>query len=565
MSILLKSIHYNCISQYCSSFACFLSRSKITKPLLISFSIIGLVLTNPVTAATTDPYIEIETGIIKGQAIVDSSGNETGTYAFKGIPYAKPPVGRLRWQPPQAAEAWNGVRETTQFGPSCIQPKNDMVVVPGAKSEDCLTLNVWTASKRGDNRPVMVWIHGGGFSIGGSSQAVHNGQSFAESGAVLVNINYRLGPFGFMAHPALSAETQTNISGNYGIMDQVAALRWVQRNIAAFGGNPENVTIFGESAGGISVAALLVTPLAEGLFHRAIMESGSMEITTALRSNNSGSPSGETLGVKIATKLGIADPADSSEVTAAALRARSAEDVLAAAAPRVGLFGKGNKLFPVIDGHVFPHTFEDTVTLGEHNNVPIILGLNADEGTFYLEQIYNQFPIETQSQYEYFVRLLFEDDAPQVLDMFPGSSASDFKSAIADIITVATFAAPARRTARLLSRHGTPVWMYHFTRVADYPGAEELGATHGREVFYVFKTLPWYIEANVRDKTVSQTMHATWYNFASTGNPNRTGLPVWPRYFPTPDWHMEFGDEFKVGSQLWREACDMFDEIYYPK
>lgn len=532
------------------------------KALFLMLSFVGLFAVSPSSVALTGPYVQIDTGIIKGQYVGESGGG-SGLYAFKGIPYAKPPLGDLRWRPPQVADAWQGVRPATAFGPACIQPEDGIVFVPGPKSEDCLTLNVWSAANPGDKRPVMVWIHGGGYSIGAGSMWPHNGRSFADSGAVLVNFNYRLGPFGFMAHPALSAETLVNTSGNYGLLDQIAALQWVQRNIAAFGGDPDNITIFGESAGGISVATLLVSPMASDLFDRAIMESGVMEITTPLRSANSGGTSGESLGVKIATDLGIANPSGSDAQTAAELRARSAEEVLAAAKPRVGMFGEGNKIYPLIDGHVLPYTFADAVQQGAYNKVRVILGVNGDEGMFYAaKQLYE---IDTIPEYLWFVSNLFGNDALRVLEMFPVYSDSGVQRAVADIITVGAFVAPARRTARLLSEQGTDVWMYNFTKVPEDPDWGALGAAHGVEVYYVFKTMAWDVGPDSRDKIVSDTMHATWLNFASNDNPNNVGLPFWYRYFKGSDLHLEYGEQFRTGANLWQAACDLFDEIAAPQ
>ena len=477
--------------------------------------------------------------------------------AYLGIPFAEPPVGERRWRPPQPPEPWEGVRVCTKFGPSCLQPPGTIIPdVVGTQSEDCLYLNVWTTAKTGEKRPVMVWVHGGGFTIGSGAQPIYNGRHFAASGAVLVTVNYRLGPFGFFAHPALSAESAQGVSGNYGLLDQIAALRWVQRNIPAFGGDPDNVTIFGESAGGMSVGCLLASPLAKGLFRRAILQSGVPGLATPLRGEARRGLSAEAAGVQLAQRLGLKQPAAKSPEAAAKLRAKSAEDLLKAARPRVGLFGKGQRFWPCIDGHVLPDRPTRIFAAGKHHDVPVLIGTNADEGTLFLRQL----PIRRPVGYRLFVRGLFREDAGRVSAMFPVESPDDIKRQVSKLITVATFVAPARRAARLLESQRSPVWLYHFTRVS--PGAQRrgMGATHGAEVFYVFKTLP-RLGSDSTDAALSQAMHAAWLRFAKTGDPNGGTLPNWPAYTSKNDAHLEFGDEIKTGRGLWREACDLFDEI----
>ena len=526
---------------------------KLLPPCILIPALVALSLGSRITSAAPTEPIVTQSGRICG---VQDRRNR-GAFAYLGIPYAKAPVGELRWKAPQPVEPWEGVRDCTRFGPSCLQPAAGIIrEIQGRQDEDCLYLNVWTAGSAGDERPVMVWIHGGGFAIGSGAHAVHNGRHFAASGAVLVTINYRLGPFGFLSHPALSAESGAGASGNYGLMDQIAALEWVQRNIAAFGGDPDNVTIFGESAGGMSVACLLASPLAKGLFHRAIMQSGVAETTTPLRDSRGREPSAEAVGAKIATGLGIVDAASDSPQTAARLRDVPAKKLLAAANPRVGMFGKGRRLWPVIDGHVLPRPPADIFATGQHNDVPVLLGSNANEGTLFLRQLQVRRPLG----YAFVVRSLFGADAKRVLKAFPARSAEQIKPALADLVTVSAFIAPTRRTARRLSAQGSPVWLYHFTRVS--PGAKRtsMGATHGADVLYVFKTLP-PLGFDRTDTAVSSAMHETWLRFATTGDPNGGDLPEWPAYSNENDTHLELGDDIKTGHGLRREACDLFDEI----
>ena len=521
---------------------------------LLMLVVVGQCLSASPARAGDDAVVRIESGRIREAPVA----TESQVRVFRGVPFARPPVGKLRWKPPLPAERWLGVRDCTEFGPSCPQPSARIIPeIQGDRSEDCLYLNVWTAGKAGDKRPVMVWIHGGGFSIGGGAQRTYDGRQFAESGAVLVTFNYRLGPFGFMAHPALSAESAKGASGNYGLMDQIAALKWVRRNIAAFGGNPRNVTIFGESAGGVSVGCLLASPLAKGLFHRAIMQSGVAEIATPLRGDDGKEPSAEAVGVMIAGQLGLDDPASDSARTAALLRDKSADELLAAANPRVGLFGKGQKLWPIIDGYVLPWPTPEAIAGKQHNDVPVLLGSNADEGTLFLRQL----PIRRRVGYEFVARRLFGQDAERVLAMFPAESDEQVKPTLSRLITASAFVAPTRRTARRLALHKSPVWLYHFTRVS--PGAErvQMGATHGIDIFYVFKTLPPGNWTNEVDVAVSDTMHAAWLRFATTGDPNGQSLPDWPAYTADGDTHMEFGDKPEQAQDLWRPECDLFDEI----
>lgn len=505
----------------------------------------------------SNEVVKITSGPVRGK-----HDPATEVTVFRGIPFAKPPVGDLRWKAPQVVEPWKDIRDCTSFGPSCLQPKASIVMgVSGAQSEDCLYLNVWTKQGAGNvekkgagKRPVMVWIHGGGFSIGSGSQSHYDGQNFAAGGAVLVTINYRLGPFGFMAHPALSKESPQGVSGNYGMLDQIAALKWVQANIAAFGGDPDNITIFGESAGAVSVGCLLASPLAEGLFHRAILQSGSAAMTQTLAGDVK--TSAEGAGLQVAKKLDIDSPDSDSVKTAASLRNVTAEDLLKAANPRVGLFGKGKQFWPCIDGYVLLESPLEAVASGRHHDVPVMLGTNADEGTLFMRQI----PIKRPLGYRLFVRALFRSDSDRVRDLFPAPTAAEVRPELGKLITVATFVSSVRRLARSLETQSSPVWLYHFTRVSPAADKSGMGATHGAEIFYVFKNLPPVAKAE-KDVAVSNAMHAAWLRFAETGDPNGGSLPEWPAYSTKSDAHLEFGDKIKRGQYLWRDACDLFDEL----
>jgi len=523
---------------------------------LAALGVLAFLLAPAGAQADRGVVVAVKGGKIRG--VPAASGSKATV--FRGIPFARPPVGPLRWKPPQPVEAWKGVRDGSRFGPACIQPRGGIVPsVRGGQSEDCLYLNVWTAALKGDKRPVMVWIHGGGFSIGSGADSIYDGRRFAEEGAVLVTINYRLGPFGFLAHPALTAESPEHASGNYGLLDQIAALAWIKKNIAVFGGDPENVTIFGESAGAVSIGCLLASPLSKDLFQRAILESGTADgVETPLRTSEDSSVSGEATGVEIARALGIHDPGSGSPATAAELRKVSAEDLLAAASPKVGLFGKGHKLWPVIDGWVLPGTPAGIFSAGTNPDVPVLLGTNANEGTLFLRQL----PIQKPLGYRLLVHRLFGEDATKVLEIFPVDSPVDVRAALARLITVSAFVAPVRRTARKLAAHGkSRVWLYHFTRVG--PGARKsgMGATHGAEIFYLFGTFPKGNWTNEKDEALSKTMRAAWLRFARVGDPNGEGLPRWPAFRPGEEAYLEIGDAVMIGSGLWSAASDLFDEI----
>jgi para-nitrobenzyl esterase len=318
----------------------------------------------PVVQAAPGPRATSDAGALEGR--VDPA---SGAHVFEGIPYAAPPVGNLRWSAPRPVASWQGVRDAKQLGHNCMQhqPYGDIDAAAAGKSEDCLYLNVWTPSLSG-RRPVMVWIHGGGFFAGFGGEERHNPGPLTRKGAVVVTLNYRLGAFGFLAHPAIASDDPARTSGNWGLQDQIAALQWVQRNIARFGGDPSRVTIFGESAGSMSVAALIGSPLAKGLFHRAILESGT---GTLVRSRSEG----DALGMKLAAALGVTGSDGDADVR---LRAIPADSVLAAAvriAPNPG----APIFFPIVDGYVLDRPVDSAIVQGRANVVPIIVGSNRDE------------------------------------------------------------------------------------------------------------------------------------------------------------------------------------------
>jgi len=446
------------------------------------------------------PRVTIDTGTLEG---LDTAKVKV----FRGIPYAAPPVGALRWRPPQPAKAWKGVRAASRLGHNCVQhqPYSDIDPFAAGVSEDCLYLNVWTRSvdPHATPRPVMVWIHGGGFFAGFGGEERHNGARLAQKGAIVVTVNYRLGAFGFLAHPALAAESPHHAAGDYGLLDQIAALRWVQRNIARFGGDPSRVTVFGESAGGISVGSLIASPLAKGLFQRAILESG-----TGISIGVGSKADAQKVGMQFAESLHVRG---SGIAAARELRALSADTVLAAS---LRLGRQGEPMFwPVVDGWVLPHPVDSALLNGAANLVPVIAGTNRDEG-----------------------------------DEWMG--------------------APTRTFARLISARGVPAYVYMFSRVGEDSANRARGAYHSAEITFVFgRPHPLQESAGSApyDSTVAEAMSDYWYSFATTGDPNSGPSagkwPRWPRYSAATDAILEIGPEIAPRTMVKRAAYDSIDAI----
>jgi para-nitrobenzyl esterase len=504
----------------------------------------------PSAATVADLTIRIESGLISGALV----GENKDVRAYKGIPYAAPPVGNLRWKPPQPPPTWQGVRQTTEYGPSCPQPdilERAYGIKTGPTSEDCLYLNVWTPAKVGNEKlPVMVWIHGGGYIAGSGSSQVYDGQELARRGIVVVTINYRLGPFGFLAHPLLSKESEHGVSGNYGLLDQIAALLWVKRNIAAFGGDPNNVTIFGESAGAGSVCYLMVSPLAKGLFHRAIAQSGSaFGPNRHLRQSWYGLEPAEKLGERFAERLGCSGLAE--------MRANSAEQILAkSGADSNFFFSRGDRFSPIVDGWVVPDDPATIFEAGKQHKVPLIVGSNQDEGTIFTASM-PQMGIE---QYKAIIRTLYGEHADQVFALYRADRDDQVRKALSQLIGDSAFIANARYFARVHGR-ASKAFLYHFTRVRPDSRGAALGAFHGSEIAYAFGNIKVLGAHDDQDRALAQMMSSYWTQFARTGDPNAKGLPHWPAYDPKADRHIELGDAVSTKSGLRKEACDLFEKI----
>jgi len=447
-----------------------------------------------------------------------------GIRVFKGLAYAAPPVGDLRWKPPQALPAWKGTVWAETFAPDCLQPDNDASPASRAKSEDCLYLNVWTPRIKGAANPVFVWIHGGGSQFGSGAQPQFDGSALARQGIVVVTFNYRLGPLGFLSTPELSRASGYGASGNYGFLDQVAALRWVRENIARFGGDPHRVTIGGESSGSVSTGTLMVSPLARGLFSGVIGESGSV-----MRVVGVGSMGADTLaheeakGVLLMKELGA--------VSLAQMRKASACDVLAAAGR---LFPEYFFNIPVVDGYLLPDAPSRIFAAHAQNDVPLLVGWNSGEGSMEL-MFRGHFPTTIEQ-----LRALYGDSSERIAKFYAATAKDPVRTGLA-ISGDAAFGYPTWKWGYAHVRSGTsPTFVYRFDwapqLAAGFFGPHfdvaHAGSFHGAEVPYVFGTLKHMSGWKVRpdDLRVSEHMTRYWANFIRSGDPSGVGLPKWPAY-----------------------------------
>lgn len=486
---------------------------RTARKVLSALALAGLALAFSVPAKADPLIVKTEQGKVHGKMM--ASGKVKG---FLGIPYAEPPVRELRWKAPEPLAKWEGLRQATAYGSRCIggQPSPDMAFLDKTgPSEDCLYLNVYapanaTAASR---LPVMFWIHGGGFFAGSGGEPRHNPDSLVPKGVVLVTFNYRLDVFGFLASSELAREAG-GTAGNYGFMDQIAALRWVRDNISSFGGNPDNVTIFGESAGSGSVCTLMASPMAKGLFQKAIGESGAaFNIPVRYQSLESREKSDSAW----VASLGVQSLAELRAMPANKLRAAS--------------LNKGRMAFPPdIDGKVLTEPVPETYAAGRQAQVPLLAGWNADEGVTF------GHPVATAAAWKEIATRLYKDRAAEFLKLYPGHTDTEAHRSSIDYFGDASIGFSTWKWIEAQSKTGQPVYRYHFELTAPDSKYFKGGvAAHAYEIEYVFGTLDTRPGAVWRpeDRKLSERMMDYWTNFAKTGNPNGPGLPEWARYDKT--------------------------------
>jgi len=476
------------------------------------------------------PQVRLDEGTLSGVL-------KDGVVSYKGIPYAEPPVGSLRWTLPVPPKAWSGERAADDFGPSCMQPTPPRNLPQGSKaaqlSEDCLTLNVWAPADAA-HVPVMVWIHGGGNTNGSSADIYYDGSAFARDGAILVSLNYRLGVFGFFAHPAFAREHASD-EGNFGLWDQIAALRWVKRNIARFGGDPGNVTLFGESAGGEDTIALLTTRAARGLFQRAIAESaGGGWGPPPTRSE------AESQGTQLATKLKLAG----AQATLSDLRAVPMQAIVESA--------QDEDAGPIVDGRLLTQPPLSAIAKGDASRVPLIIGTNGEDGSLVPDQV---------SAADLFPQRLSSADLTQLKADYGPQVSSD--RAFAELVfRDAYFAGPAGWIAGRLAAKGTPVYLYRFEYVLEALRRRRSGARHGSEIPFVFEQFP-PIGLTGEDRVVGRAMHDCWVAFARTGKPDCADAPQWMPLKGDNGW-MVFDSRPEMRAIQGKAALDLLESRLRP-
>jgi para-nitrobenzyl esterase len=523
----------------------------------------GMLLMAAASALAAAPSLQVQ---ITGGTIAGTTSPDGEIGIFKGVPFAAPPVGDLRWRAPQPVQEWNGVRSAAAFAPSCMQPlgpppdsmQHHLFFTGSGEphSEDCLYLNIWSGAAAGAKRPVIVWIYGGGFHGGMSSNPLTDGTQLARMGAVFVSINYRVWKFGFLALPELTRESEHHSSGNYGLLDQIAALEWVKKNIGAFGGDPDNVTVAGQSAGSISISYLMASPLAHGLFQRAIGESGA-----------SFGPRAPTAGVDVvqplqdAERTGVAFAGSLGVSTLAQLRALPAETLLKAP-PAPATF---DSAWPIIDGYVLPRSPDETFRQGLQNDVPLLTGSNADEGTM--------FPhASSAAEFESKAKSRFGSKVPAYFDVYPSDGDATAIESSEASLRDDWFGWQNWTWARLQASTGkSKVFYYYFNQPLPAPAQQifhenpgyAFRASHGTEIPYVFHTLdiPGGPVSNA-DNSLAETVSRYWINFAAHGDPNGDGLPQWTPFNPREPRAMYLGATLGAGPIHDRAQYDFWDGYF---
>lgn len=500
-------------------------------------------LAGTLSAALTAP-VKVQGGLVQGVV-------EDGLTVFRGVPFAAPPVGALRWRAPQAPVAWQGAKRAEAFAPGCMQAMGGPP--PSGMNEDCLYVNVWTPAQSARERlPVLVWIYGGGFNGGATSVPSYSGDKLAKRGVVLVSIAYRVGMFGFLAHPELSAESKHGVSGNYGLLDMIAGLEWVRKNIEGFGGDPKRVTIFGESAGGIAVSMLCASPLAKGLFHGAISQSGGsfgpFSKAPVPGENMKVLPDAEETGKEFAAKAGVASLAE--------LRHLSPEKILDAARAQRGM------AWPIVDGWVIPDDQHRLYEAGQFHDTPILVGYNSDEGL--------SFPGgRTPEEYVRNVKQRYGPFSERLLAAYPVEAQRVGKTA-RDLMRDSAFGWHTWAWARLQAKHGKgKAFYYYFDQHPDYPADSPQaghGSAHGAEIPHVFEKLEVIKSRPLlpSDAKVSEAMAVYWTNFAKRGDPNGPGVPDWPAFSESNSKVMYFGGTVPahVGDVPSEKSLQVLDEYF---
>lgn len=485
----------------------------------------------PVAQDAAAPSVTLKAGILEGRHFGRAHG-----VAFLGVPYAAPPVGELRWKPPQPVGPWTGTRQATEFGPPCPQLAATWFPYIGW-NEDCLYLNVWTAQfSAGARLPVIVYFHGGS-NTSGYSQMTALGPTLSSLGILVVSANYRLGPMGFFALPALTEESEHHTSGNYGLLDQLQALKWVRENISHFGGDPNRVTVMGQSAGAVDICLLMASPLASDLFQRAIMESGECQSTLNedIRTPipySSISGTGEGAGERLARDLGVADAPDSLQK----LRSIPADEILKA-------WSQDRQLHfdAIVDGWVVPEQPARIFAEGRQMHIPVLVGSNADEAT-----VFGHNNVKTVDEYKAYLRQDTGKYADQEFQAYPAAADVEVPARYLQLQND-SFAYGAYSLAQSVTRSGQRAYLYFFT-YTDVGKRSQLGAHHGEELFFLSKSFPPDWEHNSDDKKFGKLIRTYWTQFAKTGNPNTRGVPFWPAYEARRNTCVELGHSFALYS-----------------
>lgn len=508
-------------------------------------TLLTIVITLVLPLSLFAQIVKTEYGFVEGTL-------ENGVFVYKGIPFAAPPVGNLRWRPPQPPKKWDGVLKTIRFAPACPQANFKVLgYLDYGMSEDCLYLNVWKPDTSMDKLPVMVWIHGGGLCLGSTSQSLTTGEQLAKNGVIVVSIAYRLGVLGFLAHPELSSESMNHVSGNYGLLDQICALKWVMRNISSFGGDSTNITIFGESAGGQSAHLLAASPLAKGLFQKAIsMSGGAFWPASTVRDRDCMLflKNAESYGLEYMKSKGVNSIAELRKIDAMEF---AGSDLNLSSGP-----------LPVIDNYVVPDDLYKLYERGNYNDIPVLLGNTSGEGTLF---ILNDKP----ENYEATTRKLYGPVADQLLELYPKGEKEVTLKSMANLFRDIYFGWYTYTWARLQNKTGkSPVFVYYFNQ--EQPPStitffvKSRDAYHGSDCAYVFDHLgqnPKILYSD-QDKKLSQMMVSYWINFAKYGDPNGNGLPKWSPYTEKNKVALYFNNNIKCDILPNIDKMSVMEEYY---